>query len=155
MKNNNFIKKDRILCKMHVLHILHLLHFRLLFAYFLLEKTNNVSISWLIQESLSNNIFILPNTIPSDKIVLILIDAAAYMVMIKTWIFLKIFYPNLITSRPWKLLLRIFKCEHISKESQPKKQKRIGKRCSYPNFSFWQYIKRSAFNWKILFTTLL
>lgn len=57
-----------------------------------LEKTNNVTISRFIHESLTN--IFLPNSIPYNKIVIMLSDAASYMVKAATH--LKVFYPNLI-----------------------------------------------------------
>ncbi|KAB0803224.1 hypothetical protein PPYR_00194 [Photinus pyralis] len=57
-----------------------------------IEKTNNETISRFIVEGLSN--LFLPKAVPHDKIVLMLSDAAPYM--IKAAQNLKIFYPNLI-----------------------------------------------------------
>lgn len=57
-----------------------------------LEKPNNVTICRFIQEILTN--IFLPNAIPFDKIVLMLTDAASYM--LKAALHLKVFYPNLV-----------------------------------------------------------
>jgi hypothetical protein len=57
-----------------------------------LEKTNALTISRFIQETLAT--FFLPTTIPSNKLLLILSDAAPYMV--KAGQNLKIFFPDLI-----------------------------------------------------------
>ena len=57
-----------------------------------LEKTNNNTIARFVQEGLSD--FFLPNRVPSEKIVLMLSDAATYMV--KASNVLKVFYENLI-----------------------------------------------------------
>ncbi|KAB0790293.1 hypothetical protein PPYR_15364, partial [Photinus pyralis] len=57
-----------------------------------LDKTNNVTITRCIQEGLSH--FYLPGTIPSERVLLMLSDAAPYM--IKAAQNLKIFYDNLM-----------------------------------------------------------
>ncbi|CAH0562763.1 unnamed protein product [Brassicogethes aeneus] len=57
-----------------------------------LDATNNNTVSRFINEALIN--FYLPESVPSDKILLMLSDAAAYMV--KTASNLKVFYGNLI-----------------------------------------------------------
>lgn len=57
-----------------------------------LEKTNNLTITRFIQDGLSE--FFLPEYVPSQKILLLLSDAAPYM--IKAGQNLKIFYENLI-----------------------------------------------------------
>lgn len=57
-----------------------------------LQKTNNVTIAQFVQEGLSN--FFLPGSIPCEKILLMLSDAAPYM--IKAAQNLKIFYSNII-----------------------------------------------------------
>jgi hypothetical protein len=56
-----------------------------------LEQTNNNTVTRFINEGLTN--FLLPNPVPNKKILLMLSDAAAYMV--KTYSNLKIFYENL------------------------------------------------------------
>jgi hypothetical protein len=56
-----------------------------------LEQTNNNTVTRFINEGLTN--FFLPNPVPNKKILLMLSDAAAYMV--KTYSNLKIFYENL------------------------------------------------------------
>lgn len=57
-----------------------------------LEKANNLTVTRFIQEELAT--FFLPESIPTEKILLFLTDAAPYMV--KAACNLKIFYPNLI-----------------------------------------------------------
>lgn len=57
-----------------------------------LDRTNNVTISKFINDCLTR--FYLPNAVPSEKVLLMLSDAAAYM--IKSAQNLKIFYNNLI-----------------------------------------------------------
>lgn len=57
-----------------------------------LEKTNNVTMSRFIQEGLSN--FFLPEAVPLEKTLLLVSDAAPYMV--RSAINLKVFYPNLL-----------------------------------------------------------
>lgn len=57
-----------------------------------LEKTNALTVARFVQEELSK--FFLPTAVPGDKLLLILSDAAPYM--IKAGHNLKIFYPNLI-----------------------------------------------------------
>ncbi|XP_031343081.1 uncharacterized protein LOC116170717 [Photinus pyralis] len=57
-----------------------------------LERTNSDTISRFINEGLTN--FFLPNPLPSERILLMVTDAAAYMV--KAARNLKIFYPTLI-----------------------------------------------------------
>lgn len=56
-----------------------------------LEKTNNLSVTRFVQETLTN--FFLPDRVPSEKFILLLSDAAPYMV--KAAQNLKIFYSNL------------------------------------------------------------
>lgn len=63
-----------------------------LFASKKLEKTNNLSITRFVQDSLTN--FFLPDVVPSEKFILYLSDAAPYM--LKAGQNLKIFYPNLV-----------------------------------------------------------
>jgi len=57
-----------------------------------LEATNNNTVSRFIHETLTN--FYLPEPVPYEKILLMVSDAAPYMV--KTASNLKVFYPNLI-----------------------------------------------------------
>lgn len=57
-----------------------------------LEKTNNLTISRFVNESLAS--FFLPESIPTKNLLLLLSDAAPYMV--KAGNSLKIFFPNLI-----------------------------------------------------------
>lgn len=57
-----------------------------------LNKTNHCTIAQFINESLAN--FFLPNPIPYEKFLLLVTDAAAYMV--KAGVSMKVFYPNLI-----------------------------------------------------------
>lgn len=57
-----------------------------------LEKTNNLTVTRFIQETLTN--FWLPNPVPTEKILILLSDAASYM--LKVGQNLKIFYENLI-----------------------------------------------------------
>lgn len=57
-----------------------------------LARTNNVSISKFVNDSLTK--FYLPKAVPSEKVLLMLSDAAAYM--LKSARNLKIFYNNLI-----------------------------------------------------------
>lgn len=57
-----------------------------------LDKTNNSTITRFIHDGLTN--FFLPNSIPQEKIILMLSDAASYMC--KASVNLKIFFPNLI-----------------------------------------------------------
>ncbi|KAF5287137.1 hypothetical protein FQR65_LT12323 [Abscondita terminalis] len=57
-----------------------------------LDKTNNATISRFIQDGLTN--LFLPGALPIDKVLLMLSDAAPYMV--KAAQNLRIFYPNLI-----------------------------------------------------------
>lgn len=56
------------------------------------EKTNNLTVTRFIQETLTH--FFLPNPVPTEKILVLLSDAAPYM--IKAGQNLKIFYENLI-----------------------------------------------------------
>ncbi|CAH0558769.1 unnamed protein product [Brassicogethes aeneus] len=57
-----------------------------------LDRTNNVSISKFVNDSLTK--FYISNAVPSEKVLLMLSDAAAYM--LKSAQNLKIFYSNLI-----------------------------------------------------------
>lgn len=57
-----------------------------------LDKTNNMTITRFIQQSLSS--FFLPNPVPDEKFLVLLSDAAPYMV--KVGQNLRIFYPNMI-----------------------------------------------------------
>lgn len=57
-----------------------------------IAKTNNLTVTRFVQESLAN--FFLPITVPAEKILVLLSDAAPYM--LKVGQNLKIFYPNII-----------------------------------------------------------
>ena len=56
-----------------------------------LDKTNNVTVTRFIQQSLSS--FFLPNAVPVEKFLVFLSDAAPYMV--KVGQNLKLFYPHM------------------------------------------------------------
>lgn len=57
-----------------------------------IDKTNNLTITRFIQDALTN--FFLPNTVPIEKFLILLSDAAPYM--LKAGQNLKIFYENLL-----------------------------------------------------------
>lgn len=57
-----------------------------------LEKTNHATVAKFVNDSLHD--FFLPIAVPSDKILLLLTDAAAYM--LKAGTVLKVFFPNLL-----------------------------------------------------------